>query len=230
MSEPGSTVLRMTEASYLSGTRAAYDTVAVDYAELLTTELAAKPLDRGLLAAFAELVKNSGGGPVADLGCGPGRVTGHLHSLGLDAFGVDLSPAMIEVARRKHPSLRFEEGSITDLALADGELSGILAWYSIIHTPPELLPVVFAEFHRVLASGGHLLLAFQAGDNERVHREEAYGHAVTLYSYRLSPEHVCELLAEAGLVVDTRILREPVPDSYERTRQTYLLARRPAGS
>lgn len=78
MSEPGSTVLRMTEASYLSGTRAAYDTVAVDYAELLTTELAAKPLDRGLLAAFAELVKNSGGGPVADLGCGPGRVTGHL--------------------------------------------------------------------------------------------------------------------------------------------------------
>lgn len=46
----------MTEPSYLHSTRTAYDTVAVDYAELLRAELAAKPLDRALLAAFAELV------------------------------------------------------------------------------------------------------------------------------------------------------------------------------
>ncbi|MFD4664838.1 MULTISPECIES: class I SAM-dependent methyltransferase [Streptomyces] len=46
---------------------------------------------------------------------------------------------------------------MTDLDLADGSLGGIIAWYSIVHTPPELLPVVFAEFHRVLAPGGHLL-------------------------------------------------------------------------
>src|SRR3981081_1801081 len=141
----------MLEPDYLRIPRAAYDPVAVDYAELLRTALAAKPLDRAMLAAFAELVQTAGAGPVADLGCGPGRVTAPLHSLGLTAFGVDLSPGMVAVARRAHPDLRFDEGSLTALDLTDGALGGIVAWYSIIHTPPELLPVVCAEFYRVLA-------------------------------------------------------------------------------
>ena len=81
----------MTEPAFLSATRTAYDTVAVDYARLVATELDTKPLDRALLATFAELVLADGAGPVADLGCGPGRITVHLQALGLAAFGVDLS-------------------------------------------------------------------------------------------------------------------------------------------
>ncbi|HEY3140089.1 MAG TPA: class I SAM-dependent methyltransferase [Acidimicrobiales bacterium] len=213
----------MTEPFHLSATRTAYDTVAVDYAQLLSDELAAKPLDRALLATFAELVLATGDGLVADLGCGPGRVTAHLHSLGLSAFGVDLSPAMVAVARQRHPELRFDEGSMTDLDLADGGLGGIVAWYSIIHTPPERLPRVFAEFHRVLSPGGQLLAAFQAGD-ERVHLEQAYGHAISLDAYRLAPDRVAELLNQAGLVVHARLLREP--HEPEKVQQAYLLARK----
>ncbi|WP_326822214.1 hypothetical protein [Streptosporangium sp. NBC_01756] len=44
---------------------ASYDTVTVDYGKLLSTELADKPLDRAMLAAFAELVRATGAGPVA---------------------------------------------------------------------------------------------------------------------------------------------------------------------
>jgi len=33
---------------------------------------------------------------VADVGCGPGHVTAHLHDSGLDAFGIALSPLMID--------------------------------------------------------------------------------------------------------------------------------------
>jgi ubiquinone/menaquinone biosynthesis C-methylase UbiE len=98
----------MSEPFDVQAVRNAYDTVAVDYADLLRTALAAKPLDRALLAAFAEMVQAAGGGPVADVGCGPGWVTAHLHSLGLDVFGIDLSPAMLAVARRDHPELRFD--------------------------------------------------------------------------------------------------------------------------
>ncbi|MFC7642267.1 class I SAM-dependent methyltransferase [Streptosporangium lutulentum] len=119
-------------------------------------------MERGLLTAFAELVQAAGGGPVADLGCGPGMGTAFLRSLGLDVFGVDLSPTMIELARKEYPDIRFDEGSMTGLDLPDGGLAGVVSWYSIIHTPPERLPVVFAEFDRVLAPGGYLLLAFQA--------------------------------------------------------------------
>ena len=214
----------MTEPTYVRATRAAYDTVAVDYAALLNTELASKPLDRAILGAFAELVQTTGNGTVADLGCGPGRVTAYLRSLGLTAFGVDLSPAMVAVARRTHPDLRFDEGSMSALDLVDSVLGGIVAWYSIIHTPPEKLPAVFAEFHRVLARGAYLLLAFQVGD-AHVHLEQAYGHAVSLDAYRLSPDVVAELLSKSGMVVFARLLREP--DKNETIQQAYVLARKP---
>lgn len=216
-------VFGMTEHSYLHMTRVAYDTVAADYAELLRTELSDKPLDRALLATFAELVQDAGNGPVADLGCGPGRVTAHLDSLGLSTFGVDLSPEMVSVARHDHPALQFEEGSMTALDLGDGVLGGIVAWYSIIHTPPEQLPTVFAEFHRSLRPGGHLLLAFQIGE-ERVRLKQAYGHSVSYDVYRLQPARIAELLRDAGLVVHTQVLREPTTS--EKTRQAYLMARK----
>ena len=45
---------------YLAVTRSAYDTVAADYADLLRDELAGRPLDRALLAAFADLVRPAG--------------------------------------------------------------------------------------------------------------------------------------------------------------------------
>lgn len=217
------TVASMTEASCLQATRTAYDTVAVDYAELLRDELDAKPLDRAMLAAFAATVR----GPVADLGCGPGRVTAHLHDLGTHAFGIDLSPQMIEVARRTHPQLRFAVGSMTALDLDDRSLGGIVAWYSIVHTPPEQLPTAFAEFHRVLNPGGQLLLAFKAGNRHR-HLNQAYGHELSLDVYWLPPDDVAELLRQAGFVMDARLIREP--DETERPRQgqqAFFLAHKP---
>ncbi|PNE41006.1 class I SAM-dependent DNA methyltransferase [Streptomyces noursei] len=213
------------EPSFLRSVRTAYDTVAVDYERLLRTALAEMPMDRAMLGAFADLVRADGAGPVADLGCGPGRITSHLHALGLDVFGVDLSPEMVAVARRAHPEIRFEEGSMTGLDLADGLLAGVVAWYSIIHTPPERLPAVFEEFHRVLAPGGHLLLAFKAGDELR-HLDHAYGHDLSLDVYWLAPDRVAELAGRAGFAVGTRVHREP--EGHENGPQAYLLARKPA--
>ena len=215
----------MSEPSYLVTTRVAYDTVAPDYAELLKDSLAEIPMDRAMLAVFAELVLGDGAGPVGDIGCGPGRITKHLDSLGLDVFGIDLSPAMVDVARRAHPGLRFDVGSLTGLDLADGAMAGVVAWYSIIHTPPKELPAVFAELHRVMRPGGHLLLAVQDGEDEPVDHEQAYGHAVSFVSYRLSTDRVVDLLGRAGFAMSTRVVREP-DGAYERTKQTYLLARK----
>jgi SAM-dependent methyltransferase len=214
----------MTEPSFLRTTRADYDAAAVAYTEFVSNKLEEMPLDRAMLAAFAELVRAADTGPVADLGCGPGRMTVHLNSLGVTAFGVDLSPVMVALARQAYPDLRFDEGSMTALDLADGVLGGILAWYSIIHTPPEQLPAVFAEFHRVLAPGGHLLLAFQAGDDSML-LAEPFDHKVSL-AYRWSPARVAELLGQAGLVVVARLVREP--DETERFQEGCLLLRKPA--
>jgi len=212
----------VTEPAYVTETRTAYDTVAEAYAEAARDELDSSPWDRAMLGTFAELVGKTG--PVGDLGCGPGRLTGHLASLGLDVFGVDLSPGMVSVARRTYPELRFEVGSMRALALADGSLAGALAWYSLIHTPPEQLPGLVAELARVLAPGGRLLTAFQVGD-ERRHVSQGYGHEVSFDAYRLPPDFVADLFEAAGLVMEARLVR--APQEPEQVPQAYLLARKP---
>ncbi|MFC8619675.1 class I SAM-dependent DNA methyltransferase [Micromonospora purpureochromogenes] len=219
----------MTEPDFLTATRTSYDTMAADYTEFIRGELAALPLDRAMLAAFAELVLADGGGPVLEVGCGPGRITRHLHDLGLDAAGLDLSPGMIAQARRAYPDLRFTEGSMLELDLADGTLAGLVAWYSVIHLPDDRLPAAFAEFHRVLAPGGHLLLAFQVGD-EPTHRTDMWGRPVSLTFHRRRPEEAARLLHAAGLDVHARLCREPqeVDGRRESTPQACLLARRPS--
>lgn len=197
---------------WLDDTRTSYDTVAVSYADMLRDALSGEPFQRGLLALFAEWVRGAGDGPVADVGCGPGRLTGHLHGIGLDAFGVDLSPAMIDVARRDHPGLRFEVGSMTALDLADGSLAGLLAWFSLIHVPDDEVPTALAEFHRVLRPGGVLLAGFHAGHGSTLKTSGYGGHAMNVYVHRRTPAQVAGRLEAAGFTVEAEMTHRPAPD------------------
>jgi SAM-dependent methyltransferase len=204
----------------LAVTAAAYDAVSARYAEFVRGELDALPLDRAVLAAFAEHVLAGGDALVADLGCGEGRIGAHLAGLGLDVTGIDLSPAMIEIARASYPGLRFATGSMHALPFGDGTLAGIVSWYSVIHAAPGDLPAYLAEFGRVLKPGGHLLAAFFEAVNEPV---TVFGHAVTP-AYRWPAGELAALAGEAGFAEVGRMSREPRDG--ERFRRGHLLLRR----
>ncbi|MFJ2055991.1 class I SAM-dependent methyltransferase [Streptomyces sp. NPDC087908] len=214
----------MTEPTSLAPTRDAYDAVAAVYAERFHDSLRDRAVERALLGAFAELVRANGDGEVADLGCGPGYVTAHLHGLGLRAFGVDASPEMIGLARAAHPGLRFEVGSMGALALADGTLAGVLSRWSIIHLPPHELSSVVAEFARVLAPGGHLLVAFPATDGPE-HETQSYDHVVAT-AYRWNPDRLAALLRTHGLTETTRTTIAPHPTDRRQFDEIQLLARK----
>ncbi len=208
-----------------SRTRESYDALAATYTERIFAELAGKPLDRHLLNRFAEDVR--GHGLVADLGCGPGHVARYLHEQGVRMLGVDLAPQMIEWARKLSPAIEFRVGDMRALELPDGALAGIVAFYSLIHIDErEMLPTL-RELRRVLAPGGLLLIAFHVGE-ETVHRDELWGHSVSLDFRFLMPDRVVKALIEAGLVVLERIEREPYPEVEHPSRRCYLLARSPA--
>jgi SAM-dependent methyltransferase len=210
---------------WLTDTRTSYDTVADSYADQMREALDGAPFLRAALTAFAELVHTAGDGPVADVGCGPGHVTAHLRELGVDAFGIDLSPGMIEAARRYHPGLRFEVGSMTDLDLADASVAGLLSCWSIVHIPDAAVPTVFDHFRRVLRPGGPLLIGFHLGDQARLKTQGYGGHPMKVTVYRRRPEKVAALLRDAGLAVDAHL----VDDLDTSTPGAMLFAHRPAG-
>jgi ubiquinone/menaquinone biosynthesis C-methylase UbiE len=201
--------------------RGSYDTVAADYHEVLKDNLKENPYDRAALDLFAELVP---GGPVGDLGCGPGRITTYLAAAGLDAFGIDLSPEMVGLARTTYPELRFEVGTLFDLQLKDDELAGALAWYSLVHTPRSDLPAVFAELYRVVQPGGYLLHAFKVGTGT-YHLSNAYGHDLDLDVYCYDPADVVSLLTDAGFAEVATLTHAALAN--EKQPQAYLLVRKP---
>jgi SAM-dependent methyltransferase len=199
----------MNSDGWLADIRTSYDTVAASYLDFVREALDGAPDLRAALALFADRVAASGGGPVADVGCGPGHVTAYLHNLGVDAFGIDLSPGMIDLARSEHPELRFEVGTMTALDLADESMGGVLAFWSLIHVPDEVIPTVLAGFRRVLRADAPLLIGFHVGDVSRLKTQGYGGHPMNLYVHRRQPAKVSTWLREAGFTVETEMLLDP---------------------
>lgn len=131
---------------------------------------------------------------------------------------------MIELARQAYPDLRFDVGSMAALDIADGALGGVLSRWSIIHTAPRELPVILAEFHRVLAPGGHLLVSFSASDDPS-QPTQVFDHAVAP-AYRWWPDHLAATLREFGLAEVARMVREPQPADRRQFKEVQLLARK----
>ena len=193
----------------LDRVRSSYDAVADTYVDMGIGDLGPEPWLRAALAAFAEAVR--GLGPVLDVGCGPGTVTAHLTGLGLNASGVDLSPRMVEHARRLHPGLRFAAVSATELDLAPGSLGGVLGWWSLFNLPRAVLPGVLASFHAALVPGGQVLIGTHVGDGDVV-RTEAYGGVPVSWTTHLwRPERLAGLLTDAGfeIVAELRLPEQP---------------------
>ncbi|MEV1331910.1 class I SAM-dependent methyltransferase [Micromonospora costi] len=211
------------DGGWLAETRTSYDTVAASYADQVRGALDTEHYLRGSLAIFADLVHAAGGGPVADVGCGPGHVTAALCELGVDAFGIDLSPAMVDLARRDHPGLRFEVGSMTDLRLPDAAVAGLLAWWSLIHVPDDEVPGVLDAFRRVLRPGGPLLLGFHVGDGSRLKTQGYGGHPMSVHVHRRRPDRVAAWLRDAGFTVESQL----IIDLEREVPGALLFARRP---
>ena len=209
---------------------ASYDKVAEQYAVDYFDELGRKPFDRALLAKFAGLIPK-GSGRVCDIGCGPGHIARHLAELRLDAMGVDVSPSMIDVARRLNPALTFEQGDMLRLQFPDSTFAGITAFYSLIHIERARVSESLAELFRVLSKGGHLLISFHAGEGE-VHvdqyhsQSEQHGPKIALHVTFFSLEEMRRNVEVAGFSIEESPDREPCEFEYP-SRRGYILARKP---
>jgi 23S rRNA (guanine745-N1)-methyltransferase len=137
-----------------------------------------RTLDRGLadalrdalLARLARLELAPGDG-VLDAGCGEGTFLGAIASrFPIDGWGVDLSVAAVDAAARRHRHVHFVVANVDRrLPFRDGSFRVIL---SILGRKNP------AEFARVLAAGGRVVLVVPAADDQAELREAMLGRVV----------------------------------------------------
>jgi SAM-dependent methyltransferase len=198
-----------------------YNRVAKEYVERIFNELEYKPLDRQLLDRFAGSIT----GPACDLGCGPGQIARYLRERGVDVCGIDLSSEMVEQARRLNPGIRFAQGNMLSLDVADERFGGIAAFYSIIHIPRDEVVAALGEMKRVLRPEGLLLLSFHIGD-ETLHIEDLWGEKVSLNFSFFRPDEMEGYLKSAGFRVEETIERPPYETVEYQSHRAYIFARK----
>lgn len=214
----------MPEVVLRDAVRRSYDAVAADYAERLGDELAHKPFDRARLLDLAARVGRHG--VIGDIGCGPGHIAAFLAAQGADVVGLDLSPAMIEQARARHPACRFEVADLRALGTAPGRFAALVLFYALIHEDDASLAQALAACRAALSPGGLMLAAVHLGEAP-VDLEEWWGHPVVL-SFRFFAEGELDAaMARAGLRVLRSETRDPYAGVEYASRRAYVLAERP---
>ena len=205
--------------------RASYAAVAVSYADHLSDELAGLPFERWLLGRVREL---SDASPVIEVGTGPGHVAAFLADAGADVIGLDLTPEMVDEARRRHPGVRYQVGDLRRLmrpSTHDG-WGAVLAWYSLIHLAASELPDVIASLARPLRRDGWLVLALHAGPGIRT-VTDWFGHQVDLDFVLHDTADIVATVQQTGLIDVEWYHRGPITSRGETTERLYVLARKP---
>ncbi|MGY2703681.1 DUF480 domain-containing protein [Nocardioides sp. HB32] len=222
--EPSSTVEVARGAERDDRVRASYDAVATAYADSLLTELAGLPFETWLLDRVAA---HADGGPVVEVGCGPGHVTAYLAAAGAAATGIDLSPGMVAEAQRRFPDGTYEVGDLRTLmrpTTAAG-WAAVLGWYSLIHLAPSELPAAIEALARPLDAGGWLVLAMHAGTEVR-HHDEWFDAPIDLDFVHHQEDEVVALVRAAGLVDIEWYRRGALEHRGETSNRLYVLARK----
>ena len=112
--------------------------------------MAEEPVVRGLVARYPI-------GVALDAACGTGRHAAYLASLGHEVIGIDCTPEMLEVAKAKAPSARFETGDLTALPLPSDAVDLAVCTLALTHFTHLGQPI--AEIARVVRPGGRVVLS-----------------------------------------------------------------------
>jgi len=193
-----------------------YDKIAANYAGRFMDELDHKPNDQLLLRDFA--AENKAMGTILDIGCGPGQTTKFLSDEGCtEIIGTDLSPVMVDEAKRLNPQLKFEVADMLKLQYHNNSFAAAISFYAIVNLDYPFIKTAFAEINRVLKPGSPFLFSFHTGDDV-IHLEELLDKEVDIDFYMLDIDSIIPLLKETGFKIVDVIMRYPYPQEYPSQR------------
>ena len=159
--------------------------------------------ERPWLERFAARVP--AGGEILDVGCGMAEpIARHFIERGFAVTGVDSSPSLIEICRRRFPDRQWLVGDMRKLALGR-RFDGVIAWHSFFHLSPDEQRPMFARFAAHVRPGGVLMFTSGHGHGE------AIGHwqGEPMYHGSLDPSEYRELLGGNGFSILEHQCRDP---------------------
>lgn len=184
--------------------RQGHDALAATYQEFFA------PVTAIAIAPLLDAVGLRPGAHLLEVASGPGKLAAAAARRGAQVIGVDLSPRMVELARRLHPGIDFREAEVEHLPFADRTFDAVVCSFGLGHFPqPE---AAVAECVRTIKPGGRIALSWWDDPaRQRIQglfRETIAELAITLPpdlpqahdSYRFSDtEEFLRLLGGAGL-------------------------------
>ena len=135
--------------------RTSHDKLAESYCDAFSavTNRAIEPL--------LKVAHVGNGTRLLDVATGPGTLAAKAAKRGARVIGIDIAPAMIELAHTLHPHLDFREGSAEELPLDSSSFDAVISGFGVGHfSRPER---VLAEYARVLVPKGHVALSWWDG-------------------------------------------------------------------
>jgi double-stranded uracil-DNA glycosylase len=147
--------------------------------------------------AVALAARAAAGGPVLDVGCGPGW---HLPHLGPGAVGLDAARAMLALVPGHAPGRARVQADLAALPFPRGAFGGAWASRSYVHLARRAVPLALADLHRTLRAGAPASFGVFAGDEElrRVESDRFAGRSFSMWE----PDRFVDVLVGAGFSVD----------------------------
>ena len=138
------------------------------------------------------------GGPLLDLGCGPGYLTAALPE---GSVGLDPAAAMLPLLRDRAPSALAVQGEAAHLPFRTESLGGAVVNAVYVHVDRPALPLVLAELHRVLEVDAPVELGMFGGDQDLT--ETTSGDFTGRRFALWEDDHLLDVVIGAGFDVET---------------------------
>jgi ubiquinone/menaquinone biosynthesis C-methylase UbiE len=177
----------------------------VDQFTRQAAQFAASPTARSedILERIVRAARPTPSDTALDVACGPGTLACGLARYVRRATGIDLTPAMLEQARKTQAvqgiaNVRWDRGDVSALPYGDGEFDIVTCRFAFHHFPEPLR--VLREMRRVGRAGGRVVVADSA---PAAGKDEAFNAMERLrdpsHTRALPPEEMAALFVEAGL-------------------------------
>jgi SAM-dependent methyltransferase len=162
---------------------------------------------------------------VLDLGCGPGRPVAATLAQRCRVMAIDLSRKQLELARRHAPTALLVQADMTQLHVAAATLEAVVAFYSLIHVPRELLGDLLARVARWLEPGGVFVASLGAGDSPDSVEEDWLG--VPMFFSHFDAATNLRLVERAGLLIESSDVIQEVEHDGKEVSFLWVVASKP---